>query len=246
MSLTHLIFIVIIAILTIVFITSGKLRTLVKSFFNLFVEDLAATPEGAEALFNQKIEEVEDKFRRADNVYKKIAGQRKRCKDELAILQNQLSILEKDCETLAKAGNEEGLDIKIQHRADTIEDIEAHKKTLASLEVALKDASEARSACEENLNNVKKQRKQVVNKMKHDRDMKAVYDDLEGIGAGDHTSKLLDKVIERGTELEDLVAGSKEAYETKTSTKARKLDQKLKSSANDTYKQELLNKYGKK
>lgn len=245
MELSKLIFYTIIIIVLIALAASGKLRALTKAFFNLFVEDMASTPEGAEALFNQKIEEVEDKFRRADNVYKKVAGQRKRCKDELSILQNQLITIEKDCETLAKANDEEGLDIKIQHRADTIEDIEAHKETLKTLEAALKDATEARTACEENLNNIRKQRKQVVTKMKRNRDMKAIYDDLEGIGAGDHTSKLLDKVIERGVELDDMVTGSKEAYETKNSTKARKLDQKLKSSANDEYKAALLNKYKK-
>ena len=64
--------------------------------------------------------------------------------------------------------------------------------------------------------------------------------------AGDHTSKLLDKVIEKGDDLADIVAGSKEAYETKTSTKSKKVDQRLKSSANDDYKQQLLSKYGKK
>lgn len=46
-------------------------------------------------------------------------------------------------------------------------------------------------------------------------------------------------------EWNDTVAGSKEAYETKTSTKAKKVDQRLKSSANDDYKQQLLNKYKK-
>lgn len=241
---TLLVWIVCIAIV-LVLLLSGKLRALLKGFFNLFVEDLAATPEGAEALFNQKIEEVEDKYRRANNVYKKVAGQRKRCQDELALLQNRLATVEKDCETLAKAHNEEALDIKIQLRADTIEDIDAHKETLKTLEAALKDASEARAACEENLNNIKKQRKQVVTKMKRNRDMKAIYEDLEGIGAGDHTSKLLNKVIEKGVELDDMVVGSKEAYDTKTSTKARKIDQKLKASANDDYKKALLSKYNK-
>lgn len=245
MDLSVLLFWLVIIVVLVALALSGKLRALVGAFFNLFVEDMAATPEGAEALFNQKIEEVEDKFRRADEVYKKIAGQRKRCNDELITLQNRLQAIEKACETLAKAHDEEGLDIKIQERADVIEDIAAHQTTLKSLEAALKDASEARAACEENLNNIKKQRKQVVTKMKHNRDMKAIYDDLEGIGAGDHTSKLLDKVIERGVELDDMVAGSKEAYETKTSTRARKVDQRLKSSANDDYKNQLLNKYKK-
>lgn len=140
---------------------------------------------------------------------------------------------------------EEGLDIKISERADIVDDIAIHKDTLKTLEAALKDATEARSACEENLNQIRKKKKQIVTQMKRNRDMKDIYDDLEGIGAGDHTSKLLDKVIEKGDDLADVVAGSKEAYETKTSTRAKKVDQRLKSSANDDYKQQLLNKYKK-
>lgn len=245
MSLTTLLVIIIIGVILFALIISGKLRALLRAFFNLFVEDLASTPEGAEALFNQKEEEVEDKFRRADSVYKKVAGQRKRCKEELESLQARLTTIESQCERLAKAQDEEGLDIKLTERADTIEEIDLHKDTLKTLEAALKDATEARSACEENLNQIRKKKKQIVTQMKRNRDMKDIYDDLEGIGAGDHTSKLLDKVIERGDDLADMVAGSKEAYETKTSTRAKKVDQRLKSSANDDYKQQLLNKYKK-
>ena len=244
-SLTKLLIIIAVVVILFALAVSGKLRALVKAFLNLFVEDLASTPEGAEALFNQKEEEVEEKFRKADTVYKKVAGQRKRCKEELENLEARLTTIESQCERLAKAHDEEGLDIKIAERADIVEDIDIHKDTLKTLEAALKDASEARSACEENLNQIRKKKKQIVTQMKRNRDMKDIYDDLEGIGAGDNTSKLLDKVIERGDDLADIVAGSKEAYETKTSTKAKKVDQRLKPSANDDYKQQLLNKYKK-
>ena len=244
-SLTKLLIIIAVVVILFALVISGKLRALVKAFLNLFVEDLASTPEGAEALFNQKEEEVEEKFRKAETIYKKVAGQRKRCKEELENLEARLTTIESQCERLAKAHDEEGLDIKIAERSDIVEDIDIHKDTLKTLESALKDASEARSACEENLNQIRKKKKQIVTQMKRNRDMKDIYDDLEGIGAGDHTSKLLDKVIERGDDLADIVAGSKEAYETKTSTKAKKVDQRLKSSANDDYKQQLLNKYKK-
>lgn len=245
-SLTKLLIILTVFVVLFVFIISGKARALGRAFLNLFIEDLASTPEGAEALFNQKEEEVNDKFRRADNVYKKVAGQKKRCKDELVQLKDRLIKVESECEKLAKSQDEEGLTIKVNERADILEEIDIHNNTLKTLEAALKDATEARAACEENLNQIRKKRKQVVSQMKRNRDMKDIYDDLEGIGAGDHTSKLLEKVIERGEDMADMVAGSKEAYETKTSTKARKVEQRLKTSANDTYKQELLNKYSKK
>lgn len=245
MTLTTLIFLAVIFVIVIALVISGKLRALLKAFLNLFVEDMAATPEGAEALFRQKEEETEEKFRRADNVFKKVAGQRKRISDELAVLKNRLIEIEQQCEKLAQKGDEEGLDIKISERADIVDEIELHKQTLVTLEAAHRDASEARAACEEALNDIRKKRKQVVSRMKHNRDMKDIYDDLEGIGADNHTSKLLDRVMEKDTDMQDLVAGSKEAYESKTSTKARKVEKRLSSSANDEYKAALMNKYKK-
>jgi len=245
-TLTQMIYATIIIIVVVALIVSGKLRALGKAFLNLFVEDLAASPEGAEALFNQKIEEVEDKYRKANDVFSRIAGERTNCKKQVENLNARLKRVESVCEQLAQAQDVESLKIKASERAEIVEEIKLHEETLVTLEAALKDATEARNACEENLNELRKQKKQVVTKMKRNRDMKAVYDDLNGIGAGDHTSKLLDKVIERGTDLNNLVTGSKEAYDSKTSTKSRKIDQKLSASENDAYVQSLLGKYSKK
>ena len=245
MTLTTFIFYAVIFVVVVALIVSGKLRTLLKALFNLFVEDMAATPEGAEALFRQKEEETEEKFRRADGVFKKVAGQRKRISDELTALKNKLTEIEHQCEKLAQQGDEEGLDIKITERADTLDEIELRKQTLVTLEAAHRDAGEARAACEAALNDIRKKRKQVVSRMKHNRDMKDIYDDLEGIGADNHTSKLLERVMEKDTSMQDLVAGSKEAYETKSSTKVRKLEKRLSSSANNEYKAALMNKYKK-
>ena len=243
MALSKIIFYAIVFVIIFALIISGKLRALLKAFFNLFVEDMAATPEGAEALFRQKEEETAEKFRKADNVFKKVAGQRKRIGDELAALQNKLTQVEQQCERLASCGDEEGLGIKVVERADILDEIALHKQTLSSLNAAHRDAAEARAACEEALNEIKKKRKQVVSSMKHNRDMKDIYDDLEGIGADNHTSKLLERVIEKSSDMQDVVAGSKEAYDTKASTKSRKLDKRLSASATDEYKNALLNKY---
>lgn len=245
MTLSTMLFGAVLFLIVFLLVISGKLRSLVKAFFNLFVEDMAATPEGAEALFRQKEEETEEKFRRADNVFKKVAGQRKRVQDELVALQGKLAQTEKQCEQLAKSGDEAGLDIKIAERAEIIDEIDLHKQTLVTLEAAHRDAGEARAACEEALNEIRKKRKQVVSRMKHNRDMKDIYDDLEGIGADNHTSKLLERVMEKDTDMQDLVAGSREAYETKTSTKARKVEKRLNESAHDDYKASLMSKYNK-
>lgn len=46
----------------------GKLKVLVGGFLNIFVEDIAKTPEGAKAVFQQAIEEVQERYGRPDGV----------------------------------------------------------------------------------------------------------------------------------------------------------------------------------
>ena len=41
----------------------GKLKVLVGGFLNIFVEDMAKTPEGAKAVFQQAIEEVQERLK---------------------------------------------------------------------------------------------------------------------------------------------------------------------------------------
>lgn len=242
-SLTKLIIILVVVIILLILILSGKARTLFKAFFNLFIEDLAATPEGAEALFRQKEEETSDKFKRADEVFKKIAGRRKRCSDELVDLKSRLAKCEKACEDFAKKGDDESLDVKISERAELLEDIQLHEESLIKLNAAHKDASEARSACEEALRDVQRQRKQVVSRMKQNQDMKDIYADLEGIGANDRTTRLLDRVMEKDDELQDMAVGSKESYDTKASTRVKRVNKKAADMASQDYKAQLKAKY---
>lgn len=234
--------VVIVGVLSI-FVISGKARTLGKAFINLFIEDMAATPEGAEALFRQKEDQVSEAFRKADNVYKKMAGQLSRNEEELKSLQNQLPRIEKDCEKLAQKGDREGLMIKAQERSDILEDIENHKLTIQELSAAKDSAYEARKACEDDLAQVKKQHKKVVADMKRNVQMKEIYADLEGIGADNHTSRMLERVMEKSQDLDDMAEGSRQAYESRTSTKVKRLNEKLRSSDADDYANSLLSRY---
>lgn len=245
MSIVQFAVIALIVIILFVLIISGKARTLLKAFVNLFVEDLASTPEGAEALYTQQEEEIQEKFYNADNAFKKVAGQRSRCKSELDTLKEKLKAVEQQCERLAKLGDEEGLDTKVEEREDILENIDLHKQALEKLNVAYKATKESRDICEEALKEVRKERRKVVDQMKQDRDMKEIYDGLEGIGANTHTAKLLNRVRERSTDLNDIANGAKEAYETRLSTRADRVNKRLSSSVNDDYKRQLMDKYKK-
>ena len=53
----------------------GKLKVLVGGFLNIFVEDIAKTPEGAKAVFQQAIEEVQERYNKAGDTLNRFVGE---------------------------------------------------------------------------------------------------------------------------------------------------------------------------
>lgn len=53
----------------------GKLKVLVGGFLNIFVEDMAKTPEGAKAVFQQAIEEVQERYNKAGDTLNRFVGE---------------------------------------------------------------------------------------------------------------------------------------------------------------------------
>lgn len=227
----------------VILIASGKARALLKGFINIFIEDRAATPEGADALYSSKEDDVRESLRTADEVFRKIAGQLSRYEAELKELENRLPQIEQDSIKLAKRGDRDGLYIKSQERTDVMEEIENHKNIIQKLRGAKDNAERARNDCEANLDRIKKEHKKVVTSLKQNAEMEKIYSDLNGIGADDATTALLEKVKERSQDLDDLVEGSRQQYESKISTRKQRLDERLRHSETDEFAEQLLRHY---
>ena len=74
MELGKLIVFIVIAIIVLIFILFPEVRTLFSGFTSLFIKDMATTPEGAEAIYSEKIDQAQDAYNKADNSYKIAAG----------------------------------------------------------------------------------------------------------------------------------------------------------------------------
>ena len=75
-----------------------KLLVLVRGALNLFVEDKAKTPEGAEAVFTQAINEVEEQYAKASTTYNKLYGKLQRCQEDVVKLDSAIKNAENSCE----------------------------------------------------------------------------------------------------------------------------------------------------
>lgn len=245
MELTKLLVIVAIVLVVLVLVLFPEARKLLLGWTRIFIKDMATTPEGAEAIYAEKIEETQDKYNKADNALRIASGKLSNEENRLKLLQKQLKDVEEKCEALVKAGKMESAQIKSDERSEIISDIERSKKLVEAYTVAKNDAIEVHKACEANLRRLKRESKEVVENMKVKAQLNEVYDSMDDLKNVTATDKLLDSIKEKNDDLNASVVGARVIHENRTYTKVQRANEQAKKLQSDDYLSSLVSKYNK-
>lgn len=239
------IFLAILFILLLILIFSGKARTLFKGFFGLFITNLAKTPEGAEAIYQENIDQAQNDYNRANDTLNVIAGKLESSKRNLEQSNNKLTNVKSKCEELAKNGKYEDLETYSTLLDDTIADIELYTKEMNKYKPMFDDATIVCNKLEARLRKLKKEKITVVAELKLNNSTKEMYDRLDELKHVKSSDKLLNSVKEGLTESTEKAVGAKTVYNNKTSTKIDKIEQETKRSETSNYINSLKEKYNK-
>lgn len=222
-----------------------KLKVLVGGFLNLFVEDAAKTPEGAEAVFTQAIEELQDKYNRADSTLNKISGEYKHAVDAAMILEKEIAKTESICENLAQNGKMKEAATYAEKRSELITELEQKRECISRLKPMVDDAMQVHEALGKKLSETKRKKKEIINGMKMNEQLKDILGDLDDLKKDTATKKLLDSVMDGNDDLKKEVDGARVVHENRTSTKIERAEQAAKKIEKDEYLESLKKKYQK-
>lgn len=245
MSLMHLIIGIAVFIFVLLLVLFPEFRALLKGFARVFIKDMATTPEGAEAIYGEKIDEAQDAYSKADNAYRIAAGKLSNAKKDMETLRTRLTKVEAECETFVKNGKIDMAQLKSEEREEIISDIERLSQLIKAFEVATAQAKEAQEMCEKRLRKLKRESKEVVENMKVKNQLKEVYDDMDELKNVTATDKLLDSVREKNKDLDAVVEGSKVIHESRLSTRLQKAETEAKKLQTNDYLESLKKKYNK-
>ena len=245
MELGKLIIILVIAVVILIFSLFPEARTLFSGITRLFIKDMATTPEGAEAIYGEKIDQAQDAYNKADNAYKVAAGKLSNAQKDMKNLKSKLEKVESECESLVKANKIELAQLKADEREEIMADIKRYSELIKAYEDAANTAKEAQEMCEKNLRKLKRESKEVVENMKVKKQLQEVYDDMDELKNVTTTDKLLDSVRDKNRDLDAIVEGSKVVYNNKMSTKLARAEVEAKKNSSNDYLDSLKRKYNK-
>lgn len=243
MNLSVIIAITVIGAIALVLIFIPESRKLLKGFVRMFVKDMATTPEGAEAIYDEKINDAQDSYRKADDAYKSASGRLSEAQKNLEHLKTRKAKVEAECEAFVRAKDIDSAQLKSEERSEIIADIGRQEELIKAFTVAAAAAKEAFTACESRLKKLQKEKKDVVENMKVKQQLKETYDEMDDLKAVTPTDKLLDSVREKNKDLNTVVEGSRIVHESKTSTKLQRVEEKARKVQSDDYLAGLMKKY---
>lgn len=245
MSLTALIIIIAVVVFIALLLIFPEFRALFKGLARVFIKDIATTPEGAEAIYSEKINDAQDAYNKADDALRIAAGKLSNAKRDLENLNARKAKVEAECESFVKNGKIEMAQLKAEEREEILSDINRLTKLVTAYTDATNTAKAAQEMCDKNLRKLKRESKEVVENMKTKIQLKEVYDNMDELKNVTATDKLLDSVKEKNSDLNAVVEGAKVIHENRTSTKLQKAEAEAKKLQSNDYLDNLKKKYNK-
>lgn len=245
MTTTQMIIGIVVIVFVVLLILFPEFRKLFSGFFRVFVKDMATTPEGAEAIYAEKIEEAQEAYNKADNALRIASGKLSNAQNDLKSLHLQLTKIEKDCESLVQKGDIKNAEIKVEQREEILSSIARTEELIKAFSVAKNEAEQVYNHCQKQLTKLKRESKEVVENMKVKKQLQEVYDDMDELKNVTATDKLLEQVKEKNKDLNASVEGARVVHNNKLSTKIQKADDAARKAQSNDYLESLRKKYNK-
>lgn len=245
MTLAQMIILIVVIIFVLLLFLFPGFRKLFSGCLRVFIKDMATTPEGAQAIYEEKINEAQEAYNKADNALRIASGKYSNAQNELISLKNQLGQIEKACETLVQKGDIKNAEIKVEQREEILSSIARTEELLKAFITAKNEAEQVHTHCQKQLAKLKRESKEVVENMKVKKQLQEVYDDMDELKNVTATDKLLEQVKEKNKDLNASVEGARVIHNNKLSTKIQKADNAAKKAESNDYLEALKKKYNK-
>lgn len=213
--------------------------------FSSLVQDTAKTPEGARAIFNEKIDEVQKEYNRAQDILKNYSGKLRISEENFKKLESEISDIERKCEQLVKNGNISEANILAEKREELLIEKRNQKETAEKLRPMVMEAETICSNKQKQLKALKIKSKEIVSGLELNKQISDMYDDFDELKKTSQTDKLLESIEDGYSESKQKAIGSKVVHENRIETKSRRAIEKANKLTSNSYIEELQKKYKK-
>lgn len=219
------------------------LKVLVGGFLGIFIQDMAKTPDGARAVYQQKIDEAQEEYNKVSRVLNRFAGELEGKLRDKARLCREIEDAERKCEDCIRTGNDAQARIFSQKRAQLLSDLDSVEQYIQQLQPMVAEAKGAHEMYAKKLEQLKVEAKKTVNEMQLNQSMQSLLADLDELRQDSATDKLLSAVREGADDLRKETRGGMVVHQNRLSTQVAQAEAVASAAQSDAYLESLKAKY---
>ena len=216
-----------------------QLWSLASGFLQVFVQDTAKTPDGAKAIYAQKIDEMQDKYNRATDTLRDLAGKLKTIQDKYNTCQKKAADWDGKARAAMSKGDEESARVYARNYQEEIDEMENLSEQYAKMKPAVEEVKAIKEKLENQLAALKRESKDVVSEMIANEQISDTYSSIDKLRAETGTDKMLNATREGLQSSRERAAGAKIVYQSSRDGKLDKADSKTADYKVDSYLESL-------
>lgn len=228
-----------------VMIVLPKGRILLKGWLGLIFENVSKTPDGVNAIYQQKIDEITDNYTVAYDNYKLLNGRLEQAKVEKSNCKKEMDETDYKIKSLLLQGREDDAMLFAEKGAKLTDKEKQLDNEIEDLEVKVSEAKDLFENIKEKRNELIAEQEEAVRSLKTSKNMENIYNVMDDMNKKTSTDKLLDSARKNIKEAETRSKGAKAVHDNSTESKMAQIDKELGSSRGNDYLNRIKNDMNK-
>lgn len=205
----------------------------------------AMTPEGAADFYNAAIQEKEQNYRKANQLFVEVTGKLDAAEKDLYDVKKQIARLDQNINSAIDAGKDDDAMVFQMKKENLLMKTDTLKNMIGELKESKQHQQEVKDQMAKELDDLKQEKEKTIFELQANDQIIKLHESMNAATSSSETDRMLEKVRAGANKTREKATGSKIAYETSTDTVERRAEQSAREEEARKKIEELKQKRGK-
>ena len=205
----------------------------------------AMTPEGAADFYNVAIQEKEQNYRKANQLFVEVTGKLDAAEKDLYDVKKQIARLDQNINSAIDAGKDDDAMVFQMKKENLLVKTDTLKNMIGELKESKQHQQEVKDQMAKELDDLKQEKEKTIFELQANDQIIKLHESMNAGTSSSETDRMLEKVRAGANKTREMATGSKIAYETSTDTVERRAEQSAREEEARKKIEELKQKRGK-
>lgn len=205
----------------------------------------AMTPEGAADFYNAAIQEKEQNYRKANQLFVEVTGKLDAAEKDLYDVKKQIARLDQNINSAIDAGKDDDAMVFQMKKENLLVKTDTLKNMIGELKESKQHQQEVKDQMAKELDDLKQEKEKTIFELQANDQIIKLHESMNAATSSSETDRMLEKVRAGANKTREMATGSKIAYETSTDTVERRAEQSAREEEARKKIEELKQKRGK-